>query len=49
MGLPILQWLFLLEGTPAVVLGCVICWRLAPDPERAVFLTPAERQWLLDR
>ena len=44
-----LQWLFLLEGAPAVLLGFLICWRLAPDPEHAVFLKPAELQWLLDR
>ena len=44
-----LQWLFLLEGAPAVLLGFLICWRLAPDPERAAFLKPAELQWLLDR
>ena len=44
-----LQWLFLLEGAPAVLLGFLICWRLAPDPQRAAFLKPAELQWLLDR
>ena len=44
-----LQWLFLLEGAPAVLLGFLICWRLAPDPERAAFLKPAELQWLLNR
>ncbi|CAL5229393.1 g12711 [Coccomyxa viridis] len=43
------QWLFLLEGTPAVVLGFVICWRLPQDPEHSAFLTPAEQQWCLDR
>ena len=43
------QWLFLLEGAPAVLLGFLICWRLAPDPEHAAFLKPAELQWLLDR
>ena len=46
---PNVQWLFLLEGAPAVLLGFLICWRLAPDPERAAFLKPAELQWLLDR
>ena len=44
-----LQWLFLLEGTPAVVLGFVICWRLPQDPEHSTFLNPAEQQWCLDR
>ena len=44
-----LQWLFLLEGAPAVLLGFLICWRLAPDPQHAAFLKSAELQWLLDR
>lgn len=44
-----LQWLFILEGGPAVLLGLLVCWRLPPDPERAAFLQPAERQWCLDR
>jgi hypothetical protein len=38
-----------LEGGPAVMLGLLVCWWLPPDPERAAFLQPAERQWCLDR
>ena len=45
----LLQWLFILEGGPAVLLGLLVCWRLPADPERAAFLQPAERQWCLDR
>jgi len=37
------QWLFLLEGAPAVLLG-LLAWFVLPDrPEAARFLTPAQR------
>jgi len=45
-GLSGWQWLFLLEGIPAVLLGLVV-YRVLPDgPEDARWLTPAERQAL---
>jgi sugar phosphate permease len=37
------QWLFLLEGLPAVVLGTVAYLYLADRPGKAAFLTPAEK------
>ena len=43
------QWLFLLEGVPAVALGIVIWFVLADSPECAAFLDPEQRQWLVDR
>lgn len=43
------QWLFLLEGVPAVALGAAIAALLAPDASTAAFLTPAERAWLVAR
>lgn len=43
------QWLFLLEGFPAVALGIAIWCSLAHSPEQASFLAPDERQWLIDR
>jgi ACS family tartrate transporter-like MFS transporter len=43
------QWLFLLEGLPAVVLGLVFLLRLPNGPADAPWLTDAERQWLLSR
>ena len=43
------QWLFLLEGVPAVALGIVIWFVLADSPECASFLDPEQRQWLVDR
>jgi len=43
------QWLFLLEGLPAVVLGLVVL-RILPDgPERAAWLAPEQRTWLVAR
>jgi ACS family tartrate transporter-like MFS transporter len=40
------QWLFLLEGLPAVALGFVTLAYLTDRPDQASWLTPAERTWL---
>ncbi len=40
------QWLFLLEGIPAIVLGFVVLAYLTDIPERASWLAPAQRDWL---
>jgi MFS transporter, ACS family, tartrate transporter len=40
------QWLFLLEGTPAVILGFVALYFLIDRPEQARWLEPKERDWL---
>lgn len=40
------QWLFLLEGLPAIALGFVVLAYLRDSPEQAEWLTAAERQWL---
>jgi ACS family tartrate transporter-like MFS transporter len=48
-GLPGWQWLFLLEGAPAVILGFVVLWCLTDRPAQAGWLTPAERDWLAER
>jgi len=51
-GLAGWQWLFLLEGMPAVVLGIVVLNYLADTPTDAKWLTYVEREWLtntLDR
>jgi MFS transporter, ACS family, tartrate transporter len=45
-GLAGWQWLFLLEGVPAVALGLVTLAYLDDRPEQARWLTPEERQWL---
>ena len=46
LGLAGWQWLFLLEGLPAVGLGFVVLGYLTDRPEEAAWLTPAERAWL---
>jgi len=40
------QWVFLLEGLPAVVLGFITLAYLTDRPEQAHWLTPQERAWL---
>src|SRR5262249_46425090 len=37
------QWLFVLEGAPAVLLGLVVLFYLTDRPEQAGWLTPKER------
>ena len=48
LGLHGWQWLFLAEGTPAVVLGFACFWLLTDRPCRASWLSPRERAWLVD-
>jgi ACS family tartrate transporter-like MFS transporter len=48
-GLEGWQWLFLLEGMPAVVLGFVVLGYLTDSPDKAAWLAPAERRWLAER
>jgi ACS family tartrate transporter-like MFS transporter len=45
-GLAGWQWLFLVEGFPAVVLGVIALWVLTDRPEQATWLPPREREWL---
>ncbi|MFO0867241.1 MAG: MFS transporter [Gemmataceae bacterium] len=45
-GLPGWQWIFLLEGIPAVALGFVTLAVLTDKPEHATWLRPEERAWL---
>ena len=40
------QWLFLLEGLPAVILGVLALRILTDRPEQAEWLPPADRTWL---
>ncbi len=46
MGLHGWQWLFLIEGFPAVVLGILALRVLTDRPEQATWLAPADRAWL---
>ncbi len=48
-GLSGWQWLFLLEGVPAVILGVVVLFYLPERPEKAAWLPQAEKVWLLDQ
>jgi len=48
-GLAGWQWLFLIEGLPAVVLGVIVFFYLTDRPEQARWLTAGERLWLSDR
>jgi ACS family tartrate transporter-like MFS transporter len=45
-GLAGWQWLFLVEGVPAVLLGVIVLVYLTDQPATAHWLTPAERSWL---
>lgn len=40
------QWVFLVEGAPAVLLGVVLPFILTDRPRDARWLTPEEREWL---
>ncbi|MCC7125789.1 MAG: MFS transporter [Acidobacteria bacterium] len=42
-GLDGWQWMFLLEGVPAALLGVVVWWRLPETPQDAQWLPPDER------
>jgi MFS transporter, ACS family, tartrate transporter len=46
LGLQGWQWLFLVEGFPAVVLGVMALWVFTDRPEQARWLTAKEREWL---
>jgi len=48
-GLQGWQWLFLLEGAPAVVLGFIVLGYLTDSPDKAKWLDPAQRHWLVER
>ncbi len=45
-GLPGWQWMFLLEGLPAVAIGILVFFLLPDRPRDAKFLSPEQKQWL---
>jgi len=47
-GLAGWQWLFLVEGIPAILLGVIVLVYLTDRPETADWLTSAERDWLVN-
>jgi len=42
------QWMFLMEGLPAILLGGIVLRFLTDAPEQARWLAPDEREWLLN-
>lgn len=46
LGLQGWQWLFLIEGLPAVILGLLTLEVLTDGPDQAAWLTPDDRRWL---
>ena len=45
-GLAGWQWLFLLEGIPAILLGIIVFLHLSDQPSDATWLSGEERRWL---
>ena len=48
-GLSGWQWMFLMEGIPAIFLGAAVFWALSDSPREASWLKGEERAWLLER
>ncbi len=48
-GLAGWQWLFLVEGAPAILLGVIVLVYLPDQPETADWLSSAEKEWLVSR
>jgi ACS family tartrate transporter-like MFS transporter len=42
------QWVFILEGLPAVFMGVAVLFLLTDRPRQASWLTPAEADWIED-
>jgi len=45
-GLKGWQWLFLVEGLPAVLVGLLVLWLLPEEPARVAWLSADEKAWL---
>lgn len=48
MGLPGWKWLFIVTGTPSIILGIVAYLYLCDGPRKAAWLTEEEKTWLCD-
>ncbi len=48
-GLAGWQWLFVIEGVPAAILGVIVFFFLTDQPEGAHWLAPEQRTWLAKR
>jgi len=49
LGLHGWQWMFMIEGVPAIIMGLVVFFYLHDKPASASFLDDSERRWLSDR
>jgi ACS family tartrate transporter-like MFS transporter len=47
LGLSGWQWMFIVEGIPAVILGIVVLFYMTDRPEKAKWLCDDERNWLV--
>lgn len=47
LGLSGWQWMFIIEGVPAVLLGIVVLFYMTDRPEKATWLSNDERNWLV--
>jgi MFS transporter, ACS family, tartrate transporter len=48
-GLSGWQWMFLIEGLPAIFFGAAVFWTLSDNPQEAQWLQGDERAWLLQK
>jgi MFS transporter, ACS family, tartrate transporter len=48
LGLQGWQWLFILQGAPAIIMGVIAPFILTDKPKDAMWLTAEERRWLTD-
>ncbi len=46
-GLAGWQWMFLIEGLPAILFGAAVFWTLSDNPDEARWLQGEEKTWLL--
>ena len=49
LGLAGWQWLFLVEGLPAILLGVIVLLYLTDRPDTARWLSSAEKDWLVSK
>jgi len=49
LGLQGWQWMYLVEGVPATILGIVVLFWLTEKPGQARWLEPGQREWLARR
>jgi ACS family tartrate transporter-like MFS transporter len=46
LGLHGWQWMYIIEGLPAILMGFVVLFAVTDRPKDAMWLAPEERQWL---